>query len=866
MQMIRTQNSCPILCHMFGFETSRNLKDWYLKDYFYLAMTFTLGTCLSIFLFISAMNSEKDRLKREFDEDAGYLTSNFDLLIANQTIRLQNLEEALAFHGPPNPLNHQMIRNMLNKSIFSDFAQFTLKGYDFDRLPIIERTSRVESDKPAAVPGPPVGAPMHSIELRKVMGGILASGSKHKAVFWSGDGKPIFSLVWQSGRNPKIFYIFSAAAKSLMKGHFLAERDFRVIVHQTIDDTYWNFIRIAGKYEVNNLDSVGYINLLRNSQISREYELKVSGEESLRLNVLGTQQTQLRFFWPFVLLGSGFLITLLISFLLFSLINRNIRVSELVRRKTIDLDIERQKAMAAAQAKGRFLANVSHEIRTPLNLILGMSDLAHEMAVSEKQRSYLENLRAAGTHLLCLIEGILEMARVDSEEVELKNEVVDLLPFMEEVCRLVSPACLAKGLQFYFSIDANLPGAIVTDPARLRQVLINLVNNSVKYTDEGHVALAIRMLRAGAANKDIVRAEISVSDTGDGIPEHLHQEIFKAFYQVNSTVTRTRGGVGLGLSIVKAIVTRLGGSVKVSSKPKHGSIFSVQLPLKVQEATSWQAQFVPPAPLCRKVLILSSDANFYRQVMDFTVLHNFELNVISPTPRLFDELQRILDPCQTVIIDARKGASMYHRIAKLVSQQRVVVACTDENFREHFAQIPRVVRLDLPTLPTSFMLAIGYTKISSPQTAVEPSSMPVNTVSSHKALSLVIVDDDPGNRSLIQAYLEGTSWKARFAADGQQALDLCQHEPPDVLIADLQMPVMDGFTLVTKLKEYESEKGNEPTKVIILTADALKETEHEARGHHVDLFLTKPIRKSKLFEAISQVMVSTKIQASALQI
>ncbi|MFN8791144.1 MAG: sensor histidine kinase, partial [Bdellovibrionales bacterium] len=310
-----------------------------------------------------------------------------------------------------------------------------------------------------------------------------------------------------------------------------------------------------------------------------------------------------------VFLFSGLTITLLLTLLVYLLNQRNIEVSQLVEEKTEHLRIESEKAKEAAYVKTRFLANVSHEIRTPLNIMMGMVDLLNETSLSRRQTEFLQNMNSASGHLVRLIDDILDMARVDAQDVKFKYESVDFLKFIEDIVQFVQPGCEAKGLQFRVHLDPSLPSHLQTDPSRLKQVFVNLLNNALKFTEKGRIDLEVRMIsNRGPLTPQSARLEFRVRDTGIGIPRSKQDDIFKAFYQVNPSTTRPTGGVGLGLAIVSGIVTRLNGVIQLESDLGKGSEFRVELPIPIETSSSWIQKFSSSEFRSEKMIIVEEDS------------------------------------------------------------------------------------------------------------------------------------------------------------------------------------------------------------------------------------------------------------------
>ncbi|HMN67994.1 MAG TPA: ATP-binding protein [Bdellovibrionales bacterium] len=813
-----------------------------LREYFYLTLTFGIGIALTFFLFFKTLRLENDKYQNEFYADAAALSSRLDLTMANETIRLQNFEESL-FHGSgSHKVNRQLIDAVLKGSVFSVFTSLNMTGRESDGLPRLVRTVRIEDEKNEKILLPPLNPVVENLGVRRAVDDLIRTGSKHRSILVERDGRALYLLVWRSSTTRNRFFIFSGMAHGLVNSFLKLKPGMSFVLHQYKDDTHWLVDDPSGAgARVRKAAPLEISEHMRRTPFTRDFDLRLSGEGAFKITVLAQRFDEAYVLWPTTVLGGGVIITLLISLLVYYLISRNIQITELVKRKTADLEVESRRAMDAAESKTRFLANVSHEIRTPLNIILGMAEIATDEAVSDKQKEHLQTLSSAGTHLLALIDDILDMAKVDSSDVRFHEARVDLLQFAEEMCQLVQPNMAKKKLKFYFEMDPALPKAVSADPARMRQILINLINNSIKFTDKGFIALSLRRAPARKDEGGIAVVEFKIKDSGIGIPDLNKNEVFKAFYQVNPSTTRSQGGVGLGLAIVNAIVQRLKGSIHVQSKMNEGSTFSVRLPLKIERAAPWRDQMLPSDAEPLNVLAICRDDMLWEGIQSFFKGTPHRLRRQSVPSRA------AIEESDVVICDGDETPMDFPALKHMVGKRRLVVL--SDQTESWLAEDVSV--LSKPPLPSNLFEAVGLIRPREMKRVETPAPRPVD-----EHISLVIADDDDGNRTLMKAYTDQKTWRVRFAVDGQEALDMCIDDPPDVLVADLQMPVLDGFSLVEKLRAFESYKGIAHTRVIMLTADALAETAQKARERGVDVFLTKPIRKKDFFSAVENVSES----------
>lgn len=826
-----------------------------LKDYYHLTFSLTCGILITICLFVASLKIESERYRGDFSVISETLGSNLDLLVSNQIIRIQNFDNELKSALKNVQEQRVLIDAILRGSSFTSLIEINVNK-NFRRQPKISIGNQIDVDRASHAE---VKNIVNDPKLKGAIGSLLESKSKSWPLLLQSEGQSLFILLWRSAERSNHILVFIGPAEKLIPtDNFVKEELFVVLTQGDNRDDYWQIaknekeaiiIKPISKEEVRNLNS--------RSSNSRTYSPKFSsGVFSYEIFSVGA--VELRYFWPLAVLFLGLVITSLFAFLLFSLINRNIEINQVVVEKTKHLAIESQKAIDAAYSKTRFLANVSHEVRTPLNMIMGMAELLKETQLSDKQQEYVENFRNASSHLLSLIDDILDMARIDSNEVKFSGETFNLLYFFEEVCQLIASACRLKKVQFYCQIDPELPQFINTDPRRLRQILINLLNNALKFTEKGSIELTMSLAKDSSdANTQM---EICVRDTGIGIPPAKREEIFRAFYQVNPSVTRTKGGVGLGLSIVQAIVSRFRGTINVSSQEREGSVFTVHLPLNQREEHTLVQNFRWKVNPIKKILIACRDQKLSQILMryasslkiqtDLYCIDTGDLSLLKIWMKNYDVI--FLDESEAI---QSKDLSEY--IDNLKPQAKIVYfdkegeALPEELLKQLNS---RVTVAYPPALLSAFYQCIGMQDPSliSEQTREEAvRNQPPMKIDEN--MSLLIVDDDAGNRTLMKAYLEGITLKTRYASNGQEALEMYKAEVPDLVVADLQMPIMDGFTLVSRIRELEDTTLDE-TKIMILTADALDETAEQARQLNVDAYLTKPIRKGQFLGTISELL------------
>lgn len=585
-------------------------------------------------------------------------------------------------------------------------------------------------------------------------------------------------------------------------------------------------------------------------------ELLVLGEELHVTYKPGGAAGELPLSWAWSVLAVGVVITLLVTAVVYSLINRNIAVQKVVEERTLDLREATARAVHANETKSRFLANVSHEVRTPLNLIMGMAEVLSETRITPEQKNYVEAMRRAGQHLLEMLNDVLDVASIEAGEVTYEARELDLVELVENVSDFVSVACRVKKLSYNHDIDPRVPRRVMGDGKRLRQILINLINNAMKFTDRGGITL-----RVAVAEGDVIVME--VQDTGIGIPATEVEKIFGEFYQVDSSSRRGRAGVGLGLSIVKTYVEHLKGSVEVKSEVGVGSSFTVRLPLPAcSPGVSWLDDLKAATGSNGRVLVVSPNVVRSIFIRNTLAVAGYDVRVIGLGREALRHLKKSRDEYAHLIVDVvgkDMGGMDVLKEAKLSEAElaRTTVLC------------PIVHRArDPEALNEIGIRRICYTPVKIRElvatmrgaAAVPAAEKPARPSGISNGFRLLVAEDDEDNRFLLQTYLASAGVEVSFAADGRAALEHYKGQAPevDLLLTDIQMPKMDGFELIREVRKFESDRKLEKVKIVALTADAQAEQVERVKAAGGNGYLTKPISKAQLLGLLADLSASKR--------